>query len=600
MQLLKEELRVLTCGSEDGGKSTLLGRLFSDLKTVFEDQRSVAEVESGNDPQAYHDRGMSNDVAYSCFETERRRYIAADPPGHAQYTRNMVIGATFAEVALILVDVRKGIQAETRRHIYITSLLGIKHIVLVVNKMDLVEFEQKAFQDIASEFNEFVQKLEFDDVQCVPLSALGGENVSSSRGDMDWYGGPALIEILDSVEFEQDNHHRPFRMPVQSVNKASAQLREISGTIASGTVSRGDQITVHPSGAVGSVAHIVGSSGDMDRAVARQAITLVLDDEIDVSRGDLISSIEDPPETTDQFAAHVIWFDKEPMLPERTYVIRFAASSTTIQITDLVHRIDVDSLEQLAAKTLRLNETGYCKLATDRAICFDPYSDNRDTGAFVLIDKLTNATVGAGIIDFALRRASNIAWHDMKVGKAQRVSMNSQEPCMIWFTGFSGSGKSTIADRLEQKLYAMGKRTYLLDGDNVRHGLNKDLGFTDQDRVENIRRVAETAKLIIDAGLIVLVSFISPFRSERRMARELVEEGEFVEVFVDTPLEVCEDRDPKGLYKKARAGDLKNFTGIDSDYEVPDNADITVRGAEQSVDQMANQIIEHLQDTRRI
>lgn len=608
-------LRFLTCGSVDDGKSTLLGRLLYESKTVFEDQLSATEAESRkfgtqgdkidlallvDGLQAEREQGITIDVAYRYFATDKRRFIAADTPGHEQYTRNMATGASTADLAVILVDARTGVITQTRRHSYIVSLLGIRHVILAVNKMDLVEYDQGAFDRIAAEYSAFAKEIGLGDVHCVPLSALEGANVCSPSEAMAWYGGPPLMHLLETIEVDETDAGRPMRMPVQRVNRPNSEFRGFSGTIATGEVAVGDEILVSPSGQKSRVARIVGPNGDLDRAVAQQAVTLVLADEIDISRGDVIAAAESPPGSADRFAAHIIWMHEEPMLPERSYLIRFATATATAQVTDLSYRVDVNSLEHLATKTLALNEVGYCKLATDRDIAFDPYKENRQTGSFVLIDKLTNATVGAGVIDFALHRAANVVWHDMKVDKDVRADLNGQKPCVLWFTGLSGAGKSTVADKLEQKLHAIGRRTYLLDGDNVRHGLNKDLGFTDQDRVENIRRVSEVSRLMVDAGLIVLVSFISPFRSERDMAREMVESDEFVEIFVDAPLEVCEERDPKGLYKKARAGEIKNFTGIDSVYEPPLNADITLKSGDHDADALADQIIAYLEKTGKI
>jgi bifunctional enzyme CysN/CysC len=609
LQNAKDQLRFITCGSVDDGKSTLLGRLLHDSKAIFEDQLSATAVESKtygtqgdsvdlallvDGLQAEREQGITIDVAYRYFETDKRKFIAADTPGHEQYTRNMATGASTADLAIILVDARKGMLSQTRRHSYIASLLGIRHVVLAVNKLDLVGYDQEVFERIATAYAGFAESLGIADVHMVPLSALTGDNVFAAKGEMPWYAGPSLMAILEEVDIHRDDAARSFRMPVQWVNRPNENFRGYSGTVLSGTIGTGDAITASLSGRSSRVTRILGPGGDLSRAQAGQAVTLVLADEIDISRGDVLAVPEDLPEVADQLAAHVLWMDSEPMLPERTYVARFAAANATAQITDLVHQVDVNTLDQLAAKTLALNEVGYCKIALDRAVAFDSYRAERGNGSFVLIDKFTNMTVGAGVIDFALRRASNIAWHDMKVDKAARARANDQKPCVLWFTGLSGSGKSTVADRLEQKLHVLGKRTYLLDGDNVRHGLNKDLGFTDQDRVENIRRVAEVAKLMMDAGLVVLTSFISPFRSERQMARALMDDGEFIEVFVDTPLDVCESRDPKGLYKKARAGELKNFTGIDSEYEAPENAEIVLKSAESDPDALADQIIAYL------
>ncbi|MEM7068052.1 MAG: sulfate adenylyltransferase subunit CysN [Pseudomonadota bacterium] len=609
-QEAKDRLRFITCGSVDDGKSTLLGRLLHDSKSVFEDQLSATQVESRkygtqgdqvdlallvDGLQAEREQGITIDVAYRYFETDKRKFIAADTPGHEQYTRNMATGASTADLAVILIDARKGILTQTKRHSYIASLVGIPQVVLAVNKMDLMDYSQSVFDAILDDYREFARDLGLANITAIPLSALSGDNVFSGSDKMKWYEGPTLIQHLESVEIRTRSEQGAFRLPVQWVNRPNLDFRGFSGTVASGSVSVGDPIASGLSDRASKVKQIVGSSGAIDTAIAGQSITLVLEDELDISRGDMLAHPDAMPGVADQFAAHIIWMEEEELLPERTYTIRFATAEATAQITDLVHAIDVNSHEQLAAKTLGLNEVAYCKLALDKAVCFDAYSDNRQTGSFVLIDKFTNATVGAGTIEFALRRASNIQWHDMKVTKEVRADANKQKPCVLWFTGFSGSGKSTIADKVEQKLHAMGKRTYLLDGDNVRHGLNKDLGFTDQDRVENIRRVAEVSRLMVDAGLVVLTSFISPFRSERQMARSLMEEGEFVEVFVDTPLEICEQRDPKGLYKKARAGELKNFTGIDSDYEIPENAEIILDSGRQDPDILADQIVEYLQ-----
>lgn len=618
-QETKSQLRFLTCGSVDDGKSTLLGRMLYDSKTVFEDQLSAVTTESKtygtqgeaidlallvDGLQAEREQGITIDVAYRYFSTDKRRFIAADTPGHEQYTRNMATGAASADLAIILVDARKGVLTQTRRHSYIVSLFGIRHVILAVNKMDLVDFDEAVFSDIVEEYRTFASAIGLTDIHAIPLSALSGQNVFSTvqqAGPVaSWYTGPSLMTLLETIDVGRDDGDAIFRFPVQWVNRPNSDFRGFSGTIVSGSISVGDGVTVSPSGKKSRIKQIAGPSGPLHTAMTGQAVTLVLEDEIDVSRGDLISKSGSEPVIADQFAAHVLWMGDEPMLPERVYRVRFVTAEATAQVTDLTHMVEVNSLEKTAAKTLSMNEVGYCKVAIDREVAFDAFSDNRRTGAFVLIDNLTNATVGAGVIDFALRRASNLAWHDMKIDKVLRSRINAQKPTILWFTGLSGAGKSTIADRLEQKLQSMGRRTYLLDGDNVRHGLNKDLGFTDQDRVENIRRVGEVAKLMIDAGLITLVSFISPFRSERLMARDLVEPGEFFEIFVDTPLEVCEARDPKGLYKKARSGALKNFTGIDSDYEAPENPEIRLKSGEQTVDAMVEQIIDQLVRDNRI
>ncbi|WP_417517843.1 sulfate adenylyltransferase subunit CysN [Minwuia sp.] len=608
-QEAKDQLRFITCGSVDDGKSTLLGRLLYDSKTVFEDQLSATETESRkygtqgeqvdlallvDGLQAEREQGITIDVAYRYFETDKRKFIAADTPGHEQYTRNMATGASTADLAIILIDARKGVLTQTRRHSFIVSLLGIRHVVLAVNKMDLVDYDQATFDRIVADYHDFAAQLEIPDIRAIPLSALTGANVFEKQDHTPWYDGPTLMSLLENIEVHHDEVEKPFRLPVQWVNRPNLDFRGFAGTIISGSIRTGDPVAAALSGRQSTVKRIVGPSGDLDEAQAGQAVTITLSDEIDISRGDVLTKPDQAPDVADQFAAHIVWMDSEAMLPERTYAIRFATAQATAQITDLTHKIDVNTLGHSAGKVLELNEVGYCKLALDRAVAFDPYKQNRDSGAFVLIDRFSNRTVGAGVVEFGLRRASNVKWHEMKIDKTVRAEAFGQKPRVLWFTGFSGSGKSTVADVLEQKLHAMGKRTYLLDGDNVRHGLNKDLGFTDTDRVENIRRVAEVAHLMVDAGLIVLSSFISPFRSERQMARDLMEDGEFVEVFVDTPLEICEQRDPKGLYKKARAGELKNFTGIDSDYEVPQNAEIVLKGGEHTPEEMADQIIEWL------
>ncbi len=611
----RDQVRFLTCGSVDDGKSTLPGRLLYETGTVYDDQVDAARAESKaygtqgeavdlallvDGLQAEREQGITIDVAYRYFSTPRRRFIAADTPGHEHYTRNMATGASNSEVAVILIDARKGVLTQTRRHSYIVSLFGLRHVILAVNKMDLVGYDAETFAAIETEYRDFARTIGLNSVHCVPVSALTGANVFAPSTEMDWYRGPTLMHLLETIEVAEDATTRPFRFPVQWVNRPHQDFRGFAGTIVSGTVSLAESLIAVPSGRQSRVRRILGPSGDLETARAGQAVSLVLEDEIDVSRGDILAPVDAPVSVTDQFAAHMIWMDDKPMLPERTYGIRFATQSAVAQVTDLTHRVDVNTLEKEAAKTLAMNEVGYCKIAVDRDFAFDSFKDNPGTGAFILIDRMSHATVGAGVIDFSLRRADNLSWHDMKIDKAVRAADNGQKPTMLWFTGLSGAGKSTIADRLEQKLHERGRRTYLLDGDNVRLGLNKDLGFTDQDRVENIRRVAEVAKLMLDAGLITLVSFISPFRAERDMARALVEDDEFFEIFVDTPLEVCEARDPKGLYKKARAGTLKNFTGIDSDYEEPENPEIRLEGGAQSVEAMVDRIIDHLERAGRI
>ncbi len=612
-QNCKDQLRFVICGSVDDGKSTLLGRLLYDTDNVLNDQLSAAETESRtygtqgtaadlallvDGLQAEREQGITIDVAYRYFQTTRRKFIAIDAPGHEQYTRNMATGASKADVALILVDARKGVLTQTRRHSHVVSLMGIRRVILAVNKMDLVEYDRRVFLDIVAEYRSATQEMGFEEVGAVPVSALVGENVHATRGNTPWYDGPTLLELLETVEVASDQMVGPFRLPVQWVNRPHSDFRGFSGTVASGVVERGMGVVASLSGRQSTVERIVGPSGDLDRAVAGQSITLVLADEIDVSRGDMLSGTDNPAVVADQFAVHLIWMDTQSMLPERSYAIRLASASGVAQITDLTYRIDVNTQSRLAAKTLDLNEIAYCKISLDRAVPFDSYAVNRETGSFVLIDRFTNATAGAGVIDFALRRSSNIAWQDLKVNKATRSRVTGQHPCILWLTGLSGAGKSTIADRLEQKLQALGRYTYLLDGDNVRHGLNKDLGFTDEDRVENIRRVAEVGKLMVDAGLIVIVAFISPFRAERRMARALVEEGEFIEVHVDTPLEVCEARDPKGLYARARKGELANFTGLDSPYEPPQRPELRLDTVRLSVDEAVDEVVRYLQGVR--
>jgi len=607
----KDLLRFITCGSVDDGKSTLIGRLLYDSKLIFEDQLAAIEADSKkvgtqggeidlallvDGLQAEREQGITIDVAYRFFSTDKRKFIVADTPGHEQYTRNMATGASTAELAVILIDARKGILTQTRRHSFIVSLLGIRHVLLAVNKMDLVDWDATVFEAIAGQYRGFAHSLGIDDVRCIPVSALTGANVFEASSEMPWYQGPTLLNVLETVDVSTDIAQRPFRMPVQWVNRPNLDFRGFSGTIASGTLRPGDRLKACPSEREAEVSRIVTLDGDLDGAIAGQSVTVVLNDEIDVSRGDILADATEPPDSTDQFAAHLIWMHDEPLLPERQYILKTGAKVTTVQVTDLRYKVNVNTMEQTAGKTLELNEVAYCNFALDQPIAFDPYKSVRETGGFILVDRFTNGTVGAGVIDFGLRRATNLTWHDMEVDKALRAQQKGQKPCILWFTGLSGSGKSTTANQVEKTLASLGRHSYLLDGDNLRHGLNKDLGFTDADRVENIRRVAEVSRLFVDSGLIVLVSFVSPFRDERRMARELVDEGEFIEIFVDTPLELCEQRDPKGLYKKARAGEIKNFTGIDSDYETPENAEIVLKTAEFSAEALADQVIDYLKD----
>ncbi|MFK5979967.1 MAG: sulfate adenylyltransferase subunit CysN [Rhizobiaceae bacterium] len=610
----KSMLRFITCGSVDDGKSTLIGRLLYESKLVFEDQLAALEVDSkklgtqGNNLDfallvdglaSEREQGITIDVAYRYFATEKRKFIVADTPGHEQYTRNMATGASTADLAIILIDARHGVQTQTRRHSYIASLLGIKNIVLAINKMDLVDYSEEVFDDIIKDYQEFAENLAAKtgnnfSIKPIPLSALIGDNVTRSSKHTSWYDGPTLIDHLETVEVEDEDLDRPFRMPVQWVNRPNLNFRGFSGLISSGKIKPGDAIKVLPSAKTSTVKSIVTMDGDLSEAIAGQSITLTLEDEIDISRGDLICAAKNPSESANQFETTILWMADESMLAGRSYILKSGAQTVTATITAPKHKVNVNTLEELAARKLELNEIAVCNIVLDKAIAFDPYVDNRDTGGFILIDRYTNTTVGVGMINFALRRASNIHWQSVDTDKSTRTKLMGQKPAILWFTGLSGSGKSTIANFVEKKLTALGRHTYLLDGDNVRHGLNKDLGFTDADRVENIRRIAEVSKLMVDAGLITLVSFISPFRSERRLARELVEKDEFFEIYVDTPLEVAEARDVKGLYKKARAGDLKNFTGIDSPYEEPENPEMRVQTTTLSAEEAADFIIERL------
>ena len=605
----KTFLRFLTCGSVDDGKSTLIGRLLYDSKLLFEDHLAALEKDSkqhgttGGDIdfallvdglEAEREQGITIDVAYRFFATDKRKFIVADTPGHEQYTRNMATGASNSELAVILIDARKGVLTQTRRHAYIVSLLGIRHAVLAVNKIDLMDFSQEVFGRIVAEFKAFAEPLGFQTLVPIPISARFGDNVIAGSANTPWYDGPPLLEHLETVDVDTALADKPFRLPVQWVNRPNLDFRGFSGTIAGGRIRPGDIVAVAGSGRTSKVKRIVTFDGDLDVASAGEVVTLALEDEVDISRGDILCAANARPEVSDQFAAHLLWMAAEELLPGRQYILKLATSQVPAQVTALKHKIDVNNLHQHAAKTLHLNEIGYVNISLAQPLAFDPYAENRDTGGFILIDRFTNGTVGAGMIDFGLRRATNVHWQALDVNKSARAALKHQKPAVLWFTGLSGSGKSTIANLVERSLHARGRHTYILDGDNVRHGLNRDLGFTDADRVENIRRVAETAKLFVDAGLIVLVSFISPFRSERRMARELLGDGEFIEVFVDTPLDVCIRRDPKGLYEKARSGAIKHFTGIDSPYEPPEQAEIVLKTVDSDPANEAERILDYL------
>ncbi len=604
-------LRFITCGSVDDGKSTLIGRLLYDSKMIFEDHLAALESDSkkvgtqGGEIDfallvdglaAEREQGITIDVAYRFFSTDKRKFIVADTPGHEQYTRNMVTGASTAELAVILIDARKGVLVQTRRHSYLTSLIGIRDVVLAVNKMDLVDYSQEVFDKIVADYRAFAKQIGFENVLAIPISGLKGDNITTPSKTMDWYKGPTLMHHLETVEIADRSRESAFRMWVQWVNRPDLDFRGFSGQIASGTVKPGDKIRALPSAKESRVARIVTQDGDLDEGIAGQSVTLTLEDEIDISRGDVISSTEALPGIADQFNATIVWMNEEHLLPGRPYWLKIGSKLVTATVTELKCKINVNTLDHLAAKTLELNEIGEANVSLDRAIAFDPYDENRDTGGFILIDRLTNTTVAAGLIRFALRRSQNIHWQAVDVNKQSRAQLKGQKACVLWFTGLSGSGKSTIANLVEKQLYAIGRHTYLLDGDNVRHGLNRDLGFADTDRVENIRRVGEVAKLMTDAGLITMVSFISPFKAERRLARDLLDDGEFVEIFVDTPLAEAEKRDPKGLYKKARAGEIENFTGISSPYEAPENPEIRIDTTKMTPAEAAAHIITWLEE----
>ncbi len=605
-------LRFITCGSVDDGKSSLIGRLLYESKMILEDQFAALRDDSkkvgtrGGELDfallvdgltAEREQGITIDVAYRFFTTEKRKFIVADTPGHEQYTRNMVTGASTADLAVILIDARKGVLTQTRRHSYLAALLGIRHIVVAVNKMDLVDYSRDIFDKIERDFREFARQIKLEAITCIPVSAVVGDNVTTRSARTAWYAGKSLLEHLETVEMPDPAVSAAFRMPVQWVNRPNPEFRGFAGLIAGGAVRRGDSLRVLPSGRTTTVARVFTGEGEASVGLAGQSVTLTLADEIDVSRGDVLAAAAAPPAVANQFEATIIWMHDEPLLQGRAYLLKVGTKTVTATVAPIKYRVNVNTLEHLAAKKLELNDIGVCGLELNSPIAFEPYRDSRVLGGFILIDRLTNNTVGAGLLHFALRRAQNVHWQALDVNKVARARLSRQRPCILWFTGLSGAGKSTIANLVEKQLHADGRQTYLLDGDNVRHGLNKDLGFTDQDRVENIRRVAEVARLMVDAGLIVLVSFISPFRSERRMARALVAAGEFIEVFVDTPLALAEARDAKGLYKKARRGELKNFTGIDSPYEAPEDAEIRLDTTQLTPEAAALRVIAQLRET---
>lgn len=606
----KELLRFITCGSVDDGKSTLIGRMLYESHMLFDDQLAALEADSKkvgtqegeidfallvDGLAAEREQGITIDVAYRFFSTDKRKYIVADTPGHEEYTRNMATGASTADVAIILVDASQGVLTQTRRHSFIVSMVGVKRIILAVNKLDLVDYSQDVFESIVSDYSEFAEEaLSIEEITAIPISALKGDNIVGSSDNTPWYQGSSIMEYLESVEVSATSQSRPFRMPVQWVNRPNLDFRGFAGLIGSGMVSPGDRIRVLPSGTESTVERIVTMEGDLELAGAGRSVTLTLSDEIDISRGDSIVAADSPCGIADQFQTRILWMDESAMMPGRQYLFKSNTQTTSMTLGRLNHRIDVNTLEELPAKVLDMNEIGVCNISLSSRVAFDSYEDDPTMGGFIIIDRMTNNTVGMGLIDYALRRAENIHWQSMDVTKQSRAEQKSQQPKLLWFTGLSGSGKSSIANILEKKLQAMGRHTISLDGDNVRHGLNRDLGFTKADRVENIRRVGETSKLMVEAGLICIASFISPFASEREMVRNLMGDGEFIEVFVDTPLEVCEQRDVKGLYAKARAGELPNFTGISSPYESPVNPEIRIDTTDLSAEDAADSIIDYL------
>jgi len=604
-QTAKGLLRFMTCGSVDDGKSTLIGRLLYDSQLILDDQLATLRQESRNrlvgdegidfsllvdGLTAEREQGITIDVAYRFFSTDKRKFIVADTPGHEQYTRNMATGASNAELALVLVDARKGLLTQTRRHSFILSLIGVKHVVLAVNKIDLVDYSQQVFNEIADAYAAFAEPLGFKTLQAIPVSALRGDNILTPSARTPWYRGPQLVRYLETIEVAEDVTARPLRFPVQWVNRPDLDFRGLAGTVAAGAVAVGDEVLVAASRKPARISRIVTMDGELESAIAGQAVTLVLDRELDISRGDVLVHPGAVPEYSNQFQARLVWMQEEPAFPGRSYLLKLGAQTVPASITDLKFRTNINTLEKSPAKSLELNEVGTVAIATDKPIAFDSYAAGGQTGAFILIDRLSNATVGAGVIDFGLRRAQNLSYQNFDVNRQVRAELKGQQPRIMWFTGLSGSGKSTIANLLEQRLTLEGRHAYILDGDNVRHGLNKDLGFTEADRVENIRRVAEVARLMAEAGLLVLVSFISPFRNERRLAREIAGDVRFTEIYVDTPLEVCEQRDPKGLYARARRGEIRNFTGIDSPFEPPEHPDEVLHGADRSPAELAEQL----------
>jgi bifunctional enzyme CysN/CysC len=608
---IKSLLRFITCGSVDDGKSTLIGRLLHDSKLILEDQMTALARDSlrhgttGKDIdfallvdglEAEREQGITIDVAYRFFATAKRSFIVADTPGHEQYTRNMATGASNAQLAVILIDARKGVLVQTKRHSVICSLLGIRHVIVAINKIDLIGFDKEAFNRIGNEYTAFAAPLGFASVTPIPISARFGDNVTEPSRNTPWYRGPHLLQYLETVDVDSDDSEKSFRFPVQWVNRPNLDFRGYAGTVASGRICKGDPVVVAASGRSSIVEQIITYDGPPESAQAGDAVTIILADEIDITRGDVLVGRQSRPEVSDQFAAHLIWMDEAPLVPGRSYFIRIGTATAPVSITEIKYKLDVNTSAHLATATLGLNDIAFCNLSTGVPVAFDPYEENRKTGSFIIIDRFTNRTVGAGMIAFGLRRGANIHWQPLLIGKRERAALNSQKPAIVWFTGLSGAGKSTIANIVEQRLHAAGHRTMLLDGDNIRHGLNRDLGFTEADRVENIRRVGEVSKILIDAGLLVLCSFISPYRAEREMVRRLVAPDEFVEVYVDTPIEDCVRRDPKGLYAKARMGQLKNFTGIDAPYEAPESPEVHLLTLDCSPDELAEIVLRELAD----